>query len=296
MFSFVTGAIREGDLAYLVMISDEAAEKKMAASNIVQWEPEGWGNGGDTTWRTVGAAVARYPLEQLIVVGEFGNVLLLGNGDRHEEIIKTKDSDPTNRGPLCGVRNIGNEVFVVGMNRQVYRRTGVDAWESFDKGIDRATNTEEVFGFQAVDGFDENALYAVGWEGEIWRCTHGIWQQENSVVKNVLVDVCCAGNGFVYASGRNGILIRGKEGHWEVLPQPNFTEDIWSLAWFDNKLYAASLENVFVLHDDNTLSAVDMGEDRAATCYKLVTGASLMWSIGEKDVMCFDGARWTRID
>src|SRR5690242_4807285 len=82
LFSYITGAIRYNDLAYFVMLSDEAAERKMAASDIIQWEPEGWGNGGQTTWRTVGAAISKHPIEQFIVIGEFGNVLLAGSGDR----------------------------------------------------------------------------------------------------------------------------------------------------------------------------------------------------------------------
>lgn len=289
IFSYLTGAIRYNDLGYMVLTSDEAEERNIPVSHIIQWEPEGWGNGGEVRWRTAGVAIAKHPLEQFIVVGEFGNVLLIGNGDRHEEII----TGSTDRGPLRGVRCIDDEILVVGMNRQVYKRIDAHQWITFDEGIDRP---EDVTGFESINGFNRDSLYAVGWDGEIWHCSNGKWFREKSIVDTVLVDVCCADDGFTYACGRNGVLIRGKNGHWESLSQNNFTESLWSLAWFDGKLYASSMENVFVLQDNNTLSAVYMGEDRAETCYKLATGAGLMWSVGAKDVMCFDGNSWTRVD
>jgi hypothetical protein len=104
LFSYVTGAIRYNDLGYMVMTFDAAEEMTIPSSSIVQWEPEGWGDGGQVKWRTAGVAIAKHPLEQCIIVGEFGNVLLAGNGDRHEETIKTDNTSPADKGPLRGVR------------------------------------------------------------------------------------------------------------------------------------------------------------------------------------------------
>ena len=39
-----------------------------------------------------------------------------------------------------------------------------------------------------------------------------------------------------------------------------------------------------------------MGEDQAKACHRLTTGDGVMWSIGAKDLMCFDSTAWTRID
>jgi hypothetical protein len=111
----------------------------------------------------------------------------------------------------------------------------------------------------------------------------------------VLVDVCCGGDGYVYACGSDGVLIRGKRGKWNVIEMADFSESLWSVAWYAGHLYAASMDNVFVLGDDG-LAPVYMGEDFAKSCYDLVVGAGVLWSIGAKDVMSFDGQEWTRID
>ncbi|MEY4561754.1 MAG: hypothetical protein RLZZ618_1031 [Pseudomonadota bacterium] len=294
-FSFLDAAIRSRDIVFVALSGDAAAAEKIAVTNFTQWRPDAWGNGGNTAWRTAGVAIAQYPLVQLIAVGEFGGALLLGSGDRHEELIETPDSSPDNRGPLRGVRRIGDDIIVVGMDRQVYRRTGENAWATFDKGIPRSTDPKVITGFESVDGRSMDDIVAVGWDGDIWVCDHGQWVQQASPVNTVLLSVCCAEDGLTYACGRNGLLIRGRAGQWEVMDQGVFAEDLWSLAWFNGKLYASSMDAVYVL-EDGELGPVYMGEDQAKTCFRLTAGDGVLWSIGAKDLMCFDGTAWTRID
>lgn len=294
LFSFVTGSIREADLAYLVLSNDKASERKIPSAGIVQWEPDAWGDGGQVPWRVAGTAITRQPLEQLCAVGEFGEVLMLGCGDHHEERIGKGKKAPKDRGPLRGVRSIEGHVYCVGMDRQIYRREGANKWVSFDIGID-TRGSEDVVGFESIDGFSAADIYACGWDGEVWHFDGKSWGAKTSPVNSVLVDICCAGDGSVYACGRNGLLIKGRHDQWETVDVKGFSDDLWSLAWYKGKLYLASMEYVFVLGDKG-LQAVDMGKDTARTCYDLTVGADKMWSIGAKDVMSFDGKKWTRID
>lgn len=294
-FSFVAAAVRDKTCIFVVLSDDAVAQKKIPMSGIVQWVPDGWGDGGQTVWRTADVEMIRHPLIQMIAIGEYGAALLIGSGDRHEETIVTSNSSPAKRGPLRGVRSIENEILVVGMDRQVYRRAGHDSWENFDLGIPRNSDPKAVSGFEAVDGFSMSEIYAVGWDGEIWCCENGTWVAQASPANSVLVDVCCGGDGFVYACGRNGLLIKGKKGQWDIVDQGAFSEDLWNLAWYKDRLYASSMDNVFVL-EDGELSPVYMGEDQAKTCYRLCTDDGIMLSVGAKDIMSFDGAKWTRID
>ena len=294
LFSFVTGAIRENDLAYLILSNDEAAASKIPMAGIVQWEPEGWGDGGQMPWLAAGAVIVRQPLEQLCVVGEFGDVLMLGSGDRHEERIGKGKNAPKDRGPLRGVRTIGEHVYVAGMDRQVYVRTAPNKWALIDKGIP-ATGEDDVVGFEAIDGFSEQDIYACGWDGEIWHFDGKAWSSKSSPVNVVLVDICCAGDGQVYACGRNGVLVRGRGDEWEVVELEGFDDDIWSLAWFSGKLYAATMNQVLTLSDKG-LQPVKMGKEKVSSCYDLAVGAGQLWSIGAKDVVAFDGKKWSRID
>jgi hypothetical protein len=294
-FSFVMGALREAELGYLVLSNDEAAERKIPHALFVSWRPQEWGNGGQVKWRAAGVGVTKHPLVQMVAVGEFGDALLIGSGDRHEEKITAGKKSTADRGPLRGVRCIGDNIYVVGMDRQAYRREGANSWATIEQGLPSTGEGSPVVGFEAVDGFDERDIYAVGWKGEIWRFDGARWDRVDSPTNAVLVDVCCAGDGNVYACGRNGLLVIGRAGGWRVHEQQGFSEDLWSVAWFDGKLYAASMDTVYVL-ENRQLIVVDMGKDGARTCYDLAVGPGRMWSIGAKDVMAFDGRSWTRID
>lgn len=285
VFSYLTGAIRENDLVYLVMGDDEALNQQIPLSSIVQWEPDGWGDGGQVDWNCVDATVARHPLEQLIVLGQSGEVLALGSGDRHEERIP-------NRAPIRGATTIEGLVYAVGMDRQVFQRVDSNHWSPLEDGLKISSN---VSGFEAINGTSAHNIFAVGWEGEIWHYDGKRWTQQVSPVTDILVDVCCSEDGYVYASGRNGLLLRGKAGSWEVLPQKT-SESLWSLADFEGKLYAASYDGVYVLGTDLSLHPVEFGSDEPSSFGKLVSGCSMLWSIGLKDVMSYDGQSWTRID
>lgn len=294
LFSFVTGSIREKDLGYLILSNDAASAHKIPSVGIVQWEPEGWGDGGQVPWRVAGTAISTQPLQQICVVGEFGQVLMLGSGDRHEERIGNGKNAPEDRGPLRGVRAIGNHIYCVGMDRQAYRREAPGKWVPLTSGIPEV-DEGEVVGFEAVNGFSESEIYACGWEGDIWQFDGTNWLQRSSPVNTVLVDLCCGEDGHVYACGRNGVLVRGRADLWETMELGGFSDDLWSLVWYKGKLYVATMDHVLTLAHGG-LKPLSMGNDAARTCYDLVTGAGLMWSIGAKDVMSFDGKKWTRID
>ena len=111
----------------------------------------------------------------------------------------------------------------------------------------------------------------------------------------MLVDICCAGDDKVYACGRMGLLLMGRGDHWQQIETEDFTEDIWSLCWFKDKLYVSTTNGVYTLGKKG-LTEVDMGDDAPETCYRLSAEDGLLWSIGAKDVMAYDGKRWTRVD
>jgi len=295
LFSFVTGIVRRKDLGYLVLSSDEMSKRKNPYSGFVQWHAGEWADAGHKKWLIAGIAVVRQPVEQMVAVSEYGEVLLVGSGDRHEEKVGSGKASPTTRGPLRGVRNIDGEIYVVGMNRQVYRRGGLNSWTSMDHGLRPLTSSDDVVGFESIDGFSKTEIYAVGWEGEIWRYDGKSWTQVDSPTNFVLVYVCCGGDGQAYACGRNGMLVRGRGDQWEIVEQKNVIDDIWGLAWFNGKLYLSTMDSVYTLEDDE-LELVDMGKDQAKTCYHLSDADGVLWSIGAKDVMSYNRKKWTRID
>jgi hypothetical protein len=296
LYSFVFGAVRYQDLAYLILSGDEMVTEKIPHSIVIEWDNGTWNDGGQLSWRTAGVAIASKPREQLIVVGEFGDVLLLGSGDRHEEHVWHGERSPAERGPLRGIRSIGDSVFAVGMDRQVYRRDRAGVWSVHDSGLPPTIDTDAISGLESIDGFDEQDLYAVGWDGEIWWFQRRSWQQIASPTNLILTDVCCGGDGQVYACGQLGTILRGREGRWDILEQDAVKEDLWHAVWFGGSLYVASLNALYTLVGDE-LEIVDPDVDPAPeTFFHLSVRDNVMWSIGAKDVLAFDGESWHRID
>lgn len=294
-FSFVSGAVRYRDLTYLVLSNDEMAASKTPHSIYVEWDNGSWNNGGRVDWLTAGIAIASHPLEQMAAVGEFGGALLLGSGDRHEEKIGSGKNTPAGRGPLRGIRNIGGRIYAVGMNRQVYRREGPNRWSPQDQGARTDPKTDKVVGFEAIDGFSEEEIYAVGWDGEIWEFDGTNWDQRDSPTNLILLDISCGDGNQAYVCGQAGTLIRGRHDQWETIEQEATKDDFWSSAWFEGHLYLSTMSAVYRL-DGTNLQMVDMGEDSPDTCFYLSSGDGVLWSIGAKDIMAYDGIRWTRID
>jgi len=294
LFSFTTGAVRRRDVGYLVLSEDKLRRKKIPHSGFVVWQAGKWFDCGEGDWNTTSAIVIRRPKEQLVVLGEFGAMMFVGSGDQHQEIIAAPDSSVEDRGPLRCVRLIGERLYVVGMDRQVYRRDGLNKWSAIDEGARPTGKSDDVVGFETVDGFSEKEIYAAGWEGEIWFYNASKWRQLHSPTNLILTSLCCGGE-LAYACGQTGLVLEGRKDKWRVIEQDVTEDDIWGLAWYNGALYLSTMSAVYRLQKGK-FELVEMGEDEPKTCYHLSAADGILWSIGSKDVMAFDGKKWTRID
>jgi hypothetical protein len=295
LFSYVTGDVCSPELAYLALVGDELAAKRVPHTYFVTWNAGKWQGQPPKMWGVVSVCVCRHPLEQGLALGAGGEVLCVGSGDVHEEHVAAPDSSPRERGPLRAVRDIGGRTYAVGMNRQVYRRDGRNAWTSLDQGARPPREDRTIVGFEAVDGFAADDLYAVGWDGAIWHYNGAVWTAVDSPTNLILSSVCCGGDGKVYASGHRGLLLVGHGSHWKPIEHEGTFDDIWGLAWFQDKLYLSTRNALYTLEGEQ-LANVDMGDDPPETCFHVKATQSQLWSIGAKDVMAFDGTRWVRID
>lgn len=293
-FSFNTGAVRRRDLGYLILTDDELTEKGAALSVFVTWHNGKWYQ-IQNQWGCPSVCVVQHPKEQAVAIGEMGQAYVTGQRDDHEETIADGKDKPESRGTLRCVRSIEGKAYAVGMDRQVYRRDGARRWTCIDPTMRPPDESDEVLGFEGVDGFSSKDIYAVGWEGEIWRFDGKTWDQIDSPTNAILTNVCCAGDGNVYACGRRGLLVRGRGSAWEVVDQESVKQDLWGLVWYRNTLYAATTKAVYTLEGED-LKRVRMGDELAETCYHLSSADGVLWSIGAKDVLAFDGTTWTRID
>lgn len=291
-YSIRTGAVRNRDLAH-VLASDDDLDRNLPHTARLTRNQGDWGF-GLLKWTAGSTCVARIPKDQMIAVGEHGNVAVLGSGENYEERIITKTDSPEKRGPIREVREIGGKAYAVGMDRQVYRRDGRSSWVCVDGNMRKAPALDVVFGFESIHGFSEQDMYAVGWHGEMWRYDGKAWKEIASPTNLLLTRVFCAPGGTVYACGQRGMLLRGSKSIWEVVEHRSTQEDLWDLQWFEGKLYLSTTSLVYTLEKD-ALVPVAMDDEVPEACYHLDAADGIMWSIGPKDVIQFDGKSWTRI-
>ena len=82
---------------------------------------------------------------------------------------------------------------------------------------------------------------------------------------------------------------------WETIDQEATDSDLWDLEWFAGKLYISTLHALYWLNGDQ-LELVDFGELIPNSCHSLSSADGLLWSIGENDILAFDGTSWARVE
>lgn len=176
------------------------------------------------------------------------------------------------------------------MKRQVYKRVDEKKWQAMNAA---APTGSDAVGFEAIDGYSEDEIYTVGWNGEIWQFDGKKWHDRSTPTNLVLTCVCCTPK-TVYVGGQKGTLLRGRGDAWELIDfKEQVDVDIWDLCWFNDKLYVATITGLYTLKG-NSLEDVDFGEGGTPMCYSLSTAEGVLWSVGRDDVASFDGKKWQR--
>lgn len=291
---FRSAAIRNRNLIYILSGEEELNAKGLPNTAFLMFDDGELKFVELEKWSAISVCVARQPKEQMVAIGEDGTAAVWGSGEALTERIGAGDDHPGRRGPLREVRTIGGRVYACGMDRQVYRREAANRWRCIDQGIAAAPAAEDVFGFESIHGFSEEDITAVGWHGEIWHYDGKGWERIDSPTNLILTRVFCAGDGNVYACGQRGMLLRGRGRRWQVIEHGATREEIWDLQWFEGRLYLATMRMLYTLADDR-LEPVDTGEETPATCHQLDAADGILWSVGAKDILQFDGRLWTRI-
>jgi hypothetical protein len=297
--SLAVGAVRSRDLQMFAVFNDELSREKHPHTRLFQRYQ---GNLGqvDLNWTASSLSVCGVPKHQFIAISEEGFVLVHGSGESIEEpevdTALAQDEGPENRGPLREVRGIaGGKAYAVGTARQAYRRDAPGRWVRIDQSAQGGTEKIWEKSFNSIDGFSETDIYAVGWDGEIWSYDGAAWSQIASPTNVALYRVRCAADGNVYACGQAGVLLRGRDRSWEVVDHRATEEDFWWLEYFNGKLYVCSMNSLYELDGDD-LRTTDFGECAPpATCYCLSAADGLLWSVGAKNIVEYDGKQWKTV-
>ncbi len=235
----------------------------------------------------------------IIDVPEYGVVKVSGPGFYSVETrngVTTgnifNDSQPKPKEPRYGdirtVSVIGGKAYAAGLGGMVYRLDTVNSWTRIDEDLSRNFDIEGIHGFGASD------IYAVGYNGELWHFNGRRWNEIELPTNVILVSVKCKNDGVVYIGGKKGILIRGQKQSWEIINHDKISDTIWDLECLKDEVYISTMSNVYLLKKDQ-LEPVDFGGDPPKTTGQLSAAEDVMWSIGSKDIMAYDGKTWNRI-
>jgi hypothetical protein len=234
--------------------------------------------------------VCSRPVSQALMVARNtdGQVALLGGGrDFADEFIEPGKVPMTWR-----IKTIGGYAYSVGGQRKIYKRTDVGQWERV-LALPPVEAIETV-GFNDMDAFDEQDMYAVGGHGDVWHYDGKRWRQLRFPADQQLGTVTCAGDGQVYISGEGGSLWVGRQSTWKCLHQGSASV-LWNDAvWFHGKLWLAS-DYQFKIWDGQSLGPVMDGDKQLWLNGHLDGRDGVLVIAGREQVTVYDGQTWRTI-
>jgi len=189
-------------------------------------------------------------------------------------------------GYIENIKCIDNELYACGGGRQVYRLEG-GKWRSLS---DEILTEKRGFGFFDIDGTSSTDLYAVGFKGEIWHFD-GSWRLDDAPTSNILTSVRAVGAQDVWVCGNNRTLLHGSFNQWDSIVSAGSDRNFYCVERFMDKTYVAANRSLAVVAGDEVVP-VDMKLGKAVSTHRLHGRDGLLWSIGEEDLVRFDGVRW----
>lgn len=291
--SYINGCPTGPDSGWMAMVMDDVAAKEIDHTAFMSWQRPLLAPRFMKMFRTVFAG--QLPDGSMVFVGDNGHCLsVTPSGQAVDEFVTDGPDSPKNTGHLRSAAVIAGQVMAVGMQRQVYRRDESGHWSEARSGLP-PLGQGETSGFEAVAAVQPDEVYAAGWDGEIWRFDGARWHPIDSPTNRIITALCVdAATGTVWGCGRSGLLLSGRGDVWTTRPELRCPDDLWSLAVHGKKLFAASLQRLYVIEDD-AVSLVDLSALDANSFGVLVPNQGQLWSIGEKDVMAYDGSNWARV-
>ena len=212
---------------------------------------------------------------------------------------------------LQQIKQIGDDLYVVGSSSQVYRRHN-GAWHIFNQGLEEVptavflkqgkTLSEAVMLSQkttamlhSIDGSAENNLFAVGYGGSIYHKGDGPWMKLDDVTNANLHRVKYIDEDTVYIAGNKGILLKGNSRGFHVI-QTGINDDLWGIEWFNDKLYIGTKGKGIYEFDGKSFHKILTAPKIDFECHTLNAFGGQMLALGSKDIFLTDDCiTWTVI-
>lgn len=282
--TFIFGHCSIGSAERVWFVAEDGDVSRMVQLNAGKWVQK------SVPWTAVAVCGRISPMREVFLIGERGQVVRGTESGFLDEQIDPATQRPQKLGVLRDARLIAGVPHAVGMMRQVYRR-GTQTWQSISDDI--LAKQAPVCGFNSIDGTSSDDLLTVGLEGEVWRFDGSTWTRIESPTNVALNRVRFADRQQAFACGQAGVLLEIGRGTVRAAADPLKGQNLYGLACFGGKVYAASMKAVFVL-DGGTLEPVDLGLGDDLTAGYLETDGETLWSVGAHHLArTTDGEHWT---
>jgi hypothetical protein len=288
--TFLSGCAPFGDLVFFAKSLDELTEAGTENSTFLFFDA------GKTA--RLGESVGWPAISMATLKPEGGDRLVWALGPQGQ-LWECAPSSGADRTGQIGVGShawralavVSGQLYACGMDRMVAERTSAGAWRAL--GAPGGTEGEGVVGFEALDGFSPDDLYAVGWRGELWHRQRQRWRRLPSPTTANLNAVCCAEDGVVYAAGDGGVLLAGRDDRWRQVPT-GVTEDLRDVRDAGGRVYVASDFSVRELTPNGLRSLAAQG-DPPHSCLRLLKTADGLVSLGPRDLVQLSEGKWVSL-
>lgn len=250
---------------------------------------------------TIGSTVADEPYRTPVFLGvnrQVGRMVKEEEAYCYETILESEETDSLLLGPAREIRTIGQHAYVCGMSRSVHKCLGRDQWVRIDHDV--RSEEDDNSGFKSIDGFSEQDIYAVGFNGEIWHYNGKGWSAVDSPVNVTLNKVICASSGDVYIVCGSGLLLHGRNDQWRTYSLET-KKNLYAVTYFKGQVFAASLDGLYKLQDDELVSVKIQSKEPIEyepheAFGMLAASDDIMWCGGAKCLMfTHDGITWEEV-
>lgn len=307
-FAIVDCTIRSKDVFYFVareigsnahpVMSEPLAKKRVISCMLDEPIIEQWGNVQLLGMEKIFASSSKKPFNQFVGIAADGSVHVLGSGQNMlEDTIQSGPTGPI-RGGVRRARQIDGFTYVASGRRGLAKRVGTNQWESFcpklsikPKSVSHEYNLTKTWGFDDVDGFSGDDIYAAGGSGDVWHWNGNDWIQIN-IGTNVLIEsVCCADDGNVYIGVQSGGIVRGRDDTWKQIVFGELNLPFKDLIWYEDRLYGTNDYGLWYL-DENHMLPVDLQQDIKVCVGNLATADGVMLLAGPSGAAYKAEGKW----
>jgi hypothetical protein len=280
-----SGIVRHKSIGYVLMCNPELEERQPHAT-LIKYD-HGKIQESLAKFNAHSLCLIHDPELALVFISSEGFYGIHSKESTAGNIFENSSPQPTEPryGSIRSISEINGKAYAVGLRGIVYRLDTLPEWTRIDSSELRD------FDIQAIHGFDDSEIYAAGMIGELWKYDGNQWTKIEIPTNINLTAIKCCDNGFVYIAGHKGMLLRGRDNHWEVMSNEQFDDDIWGIEWFGDRLYLSTMSSIYML-DGESIIPIEFTNYKPLSFYQLSCADEVLWSIGENDIAEFDGDDW----